>query len=61
MGDGLQEEILTGNEIGIEDRHELPPGARKAGALTDGMASAKGEFVAIFDADFVPRPTSYAR
>ncbi|MEZ4986211.1 MAG: glycosyltransferase family 2 protein [Saprospiraceae bacterium] len=27
----------------------------KAGALRDGMASAKGEFMAIFDADFLPR------
>ncbi|MDT8323915.1 MAG: glycosyltransferase family 2 protein [Bacteroidota bacterium] len=28
----------------------------KAGALRQGMAVAKGEFIAIFDADFVPRP-----
>jgi cellulose synthase/poly-beta-1,6-N-acetylglucosamine synthase-like glycosyltransferase len=28
----------------------------KAGALRQGMAKAKGEFVAIFDADFVPPP-----
>lgn len=28
----------------------------KAGALRDGMALAKGEFIAIFDADFLPRP-----
>jgi cellulose synthase/poly-beta-1,6-N-acetylglucosamine synthase-like glycosyltransferase len=28
----------------------------KAGALREGLASAKGEFVAIFDADFVPTP-----
>jgi cellulose synthase/poly-beta-1,6-N-acetylglucosamine synthase-like glycosyltransferase len=28
----------------------------KAGALRDGLAYAKGEFVAIFDADFVPKP-----
>lgn len=27
----------------------------KAGALRDGLATARGEFVAIFDADFVPR------
>jgi cellulose synthase/poly-beta-1,6-N-acetylglucosamine synthase-like glycosyltransferase len=26
----------------------------KAGALAEGMKSAKGEFIAIFDADFVP-------
>src|SRR6266446_1121667 len=28
----------------------------KAGALASGLASARGEFVAIFDADFVPPP-----
>ena len=28
----------------------------KAGALEEGLKSAKGEFVAIFDADFVPAP-----
>ncbi|WP_116128116.1 glycosyltransferase [Lewinella sp. IMCC34183] len=28
----------------------------KAGALRDGMAEARGEFMAIFDADFVPNP-----
>ncbi len=29
----------------------------KAGALAEGMLRAKGEFIAIFDADFVPPPT----
>jgi hypothetical protein len=28
----------------------------KAGALKEGLVTARGEFVAIFDADFVPRP-----
>ena len=28
----------------------------KAGALENGMAQAKGDFIAIFDADFVPKP-----
>jgi cellulose synthase/poly-beta-1,6-N-acetylglucosamine synthase-like glycosyltransferase len=28
----------------------------KAGALQEGLAVAKGEFIAIFDADFVPEP-----
>lgn len=28
----------------------------KAGALREGLARATGEFIAIFDADFVPRP-----
>jgi cellulose synthase/poly-beta-1,6-N-acetylglucosamine synthase-like glycosyltransferase len=29
----------------------------KAGALREGLQKAEGEFVAIFDADFVPRPS----
>ncbi|MFC1890746.1 glycosyltransferase, partial [Thermodesulfobacteriota bacterium] len=28
----------------------------KAGALENGLRTARGEFVAIFDADFIPRP-----
>ena len=28
----------------------------KAGALKEGLKTAKGEFIAIFDADFVPKP-----
>lgn len=28
----------------------------KAGALQEGMKTAKGEFIAIFDADFIPEP-----
>ena len=28
----------------------------KAGALKDGLTSAKGAFIAVFDADFVPQP-----
>jgi len=31
-------------------------GGYKAGALAHGMRSARGDFIAIFDADFVPRP-----
>ena len=33
----------------------------KAGALAHGTARAKGELIAIFDADFVPRPDVLAR
>ena len=29
----------------------------KAGALKDAMDQAKGEFIAIFDADFLPKPS----
>jgi cellulose synthase/poly-beta-1,6-N-acetylglucosamine synthase-like glycosyltransferase len=28
----------------------------KAGALKDGLKSAQGEFIAVFDADFIPKP-----
>ncbi len=33
----------------------------KAGALTHGLESAKGEFIAVFDADFVPESDFLAR
>ncbi len=29
----------------------------KAGALKEGLAKAKGEFIAVFDADFLPQPS----
>lgn len=32
----------------------------KAGALAEGLATARGEFIAIFDADFVP-PSDFLR
>ena len=51
-------EIARQRRRGLEIVH-LRRNARagfKAGALAAGLASAKGEFVAIFDADFVPRP-----
>ncbi len=34
---------------------------RKAGALDVGLKVAKGELVAIFDADFLPQPDFFAR
>ncbi|MCB1049579.1 MAG: glycosyltransferase [Acidobacteria bacterium] len=37
-------------------RHRSIRTGYKAGALADGLADAKGEFVAIFDADFLPQP-----
>ncbi|MHC4826220.1 MAG: cellulose synthase family protein, partial [Planctomycetota bacterium] len=33
----------------------------KAGALAHGLASARGEFIAVFDADFVPPPDTLCR
>ena len=38
----------------IELRHRVDRTGYKAGALKEGMKTAKGEFIAIFDADFLP-------
>jgi len=40
----------------ITYHHRLNREGYKAGALAEGLKTAKGEFVAIFDADFVPPP-----
>lgn len=40
----------------IEHIHRVNRQGYKAGALQDAMPQAKGEFIAIFDADFAPRP-----
>ncbi|MBK7233026.1 MAG: glycosyltransferase [Saprospiraceae bacterium] len=40
----------------IEHRHRANRQGYKAGALKEGMESATGEFIAIFDADFLPEP-----
>ncbi len=40
----------------IELYHRTDRQGYKAGALKDAMQYAKGEFIAIFDADFLPRP-----
>jgi cellulose synthase/poly-beta-1,6-N-acetylglucosamine synthase-like glycosyltransferase len=42
----------------IEYRHRTNRHGYKAGALQEGMATATGEFMAIFDADFIP-PTDF--
>ena len=42
--------------INIEQIRRKERKGYKAGALKDGMEFAKGEFMAIFDADFLPRP-----
>ena len=39
----------------IELVHRIDRTGFKAGALKEGMKTAKGEFIAIFDADFLPR------
>jgi hypothetical protein len=40
----------------VELVHRTDRTGFKAGALVNGMKTAKGEFIAIFDADFTPRP-----
>ncbi len=40
----------------IEYIHRTNREGFKAGALENGLKSAKGEYVAIFDADFIPEP-----
>ncbi len=44
---------------GVDIRHIRRHSRRgfKAGALQEGLQDARGEFIAIFDADFVPRPS----
>jgi cellulose synthase/poly-beta-1,6-N-acetylglucosamine synthase-like glycosyltransferase len=42
--------------IDIEVVHRTDRRGFKAGALAEGLRSATGEFVAVFDADFVPNP-----
>ncbi len=46
--------------INIELHHRVDRGGFKAGALAEGLKIAPGEYVAIFDADFVP-PSDFLR
>jgi cellulose synthase/poly-beta-1,6-N-acetylglucosamine synthase-like glycosyltransferase len=43
-------------ELDIEYIHRTDRSGFKAGALQNGLHSAKGEFILIFDADFLPLP-----
>ena len=42
--------------LDIEHIHRVNRSAFKGGALQNGLSTATGEFIAIFDADFVPAP-----
>ncbi|MDH4066262.1 MAG: glycosyltransferase, partial [Acidobacteriota bacterium] len=42
--------------VDIKYLHRQDRSGYKAGALAAGLTSARGQFVAIFDADFLPRP-----
>jgi len=43
-------------DLEVEYVHRVDRGGFKAGALQNGLRTAKGEFVLIFDADFLPLP-----
>jgi len=45
----------------IEHIHRADRAGYKAGALENGMRTAKGELIAVFDADFTPRPDCLRR
>ena len=49
-------EHWRGQGIDIDHIHREDRTGYKAGALDHGLQSAKGDFIAIFDADFVPPP-----
>ena len=45
----------------IEYRHRTNREGYKAGALQEGLKSATGDFIAVFDADFIPPPDFLTR
>jgi cellulose synthase/poly-beta-1,6-N-acetylglucosamine synthase-like glycosyltransferase len=47
---------LQAGGINIVHLHRPDRRGYKAGALADGLLRASGEFIAVFDADFVPKP-----
>ena len=52
---------MRGQGFDIDYIHRTNREGYKAGALCEGLKTAKGEFVAIFDADFIPPPRFPAR
>lgn len=55
LGQRLAHELRSSG-FEVEYRHRSNRQGFKAGAMEEGMATAKGEFIAIFDADFTPAP-----
>jgi cellulose synthase/poly-beta-1,6-N-acetylglucosamine synthase-like glycosyltransferase len=49
-------EKLRARGFDVEYRHRTNRRGFKAGAMDEGMATVKGEFICIFDADFSPEP-----
>jgi len=56
--DIIAKKVAQVQQMGIDIQHVRRADRKgfKAGALAYGMTLAKGEFIAIFDADFVPKP-----
>jgi cellulose synthase/poly-beta-1,6-N-acetylglucosamine synthase-like glycosyltransferase len=52
----IEQLILRQPDLDIEYIHRVDRTGFKAGALENGLGTAKGELVLIFDADFVPNP-----
>jgi cellulose synthase/poly-beta-1,6-N-acetylglucosamine synthase-like glycosyltransferase len=52
----IQTKLLAYPKINFQYLHRTNRQGFKAGALREALPSAEGEFVAIFDADFVPDP-----
>ena len=48
-------EVYVAQGYDIKQVHRINRDGYKAGALLNGLETARGEFIAIFDADFVPR------
>ena len=51
----IAELAVTNPELEIEYVHRIDRSGFKAGALDNGLRTARGEFVLIFDADFLPQ------
>ncbi|MCW9038569.1 MULTISPECIES: cellulose synthase family protein [Altibacter] len=56
--DSTAQHIAQLRKTGLDILHITRPDRKnfKAGALKEGLKVAKGEFIAIFDADFLPKP-----
>ena len=52
---------LRSKGYSVQLLHRVKRGGYKAGALREGLACAKGEFIAVFDADFLPDPNFLKR
>ncbi len=49
-------EKLSKEGVDVKYLHREDRRGFKAGALAEGLAAARGELIAVFDADFIPRP-----